>query len=132
MSAAASVYFFIGLGVVYVLKGNNDSVTDQIPVDMVSNAMIACTAFVATESKRKGRSIMRTFHSGTSASNPVVWKYAFDSAQRYWVTHRAKKSIAKPDFNLVSSPLEYYSRLFASYTSLTQFFGLLGTLSRKK
>jgi alcohol-forming fatty acyl-CoA reductase len=44
VSAASAIYFCAGIGILSVLPGDVNAITDQVPVDIVSNAVIVVTA----------------------------------------------------------------------------------------
>lgn len=68
VSGSGAVSLFVGLGVISLLPGDPNNVSDQVPVDHVANAMIVCPADVATTKTK-----LKVYHVGTSTSNPTKW-----------------------------------------------------------
>jgi len=66
-SAATAIYFAAATGVMQALPGNINTIGDQIPVDYVSNCIIAATAHNAYKKRFK------IIHSSSSSINPCTW-----------------------------------------------------------
>lgn len=67
IAAAAAIFFFVGLGIVKQLKGNNKYIGDTVPVDVV-----VATIIVASAVNIKNTSLP-IYHVGTSDRNPITW-----------------------------------------------------------
>lgn len=87
ISAAGALYLPIGLGMLRIVQAHGDKVGDQVPVDFVCNAILACAVAVMNQDRYE------IFHFGTSNRNPIVWGYAAISVLRYWQEHTPSRSI---------------------------------------
>lgn len=65
-SASGAIYLSGGVGNLYVIAGDGNNICDHIPVDYVVNGMLITAAGMATECKKQGKSLTRTFCCGTS------------------------------------------------------------------
>ena len=76
LSAAGGLSYAGGVGVLNYVNAKSDNITDIIPVDFVSNAIIVSTVMCAD---KPGLTVV---HSNSSNVNPVTWsnylKYGFD------------------------------------------------------
>lgn len=76
LSAAGGLSLATGVGVLEYVISKEDNISDIVPVDYVSNAIIVGTAL---EANKPGLSVC---HASTSHSNPITWndfmKYGFD------------------------------------------------------
>ncbi|KAL0487536.1 glycerone phosphate O-acyltransferase [Acrasis kona] len=129
VSAAGSVYLFVGLGILSVLPGDAKCVTDQIPVDFVVNAMLSCPVDVNARYKRLGE-MYRVYHSGSSFYNPCTWQMCVTGVVNYWRMHPSVKAIAPAEFNLITSSWYYNTQFFMSYTWIRKLYSLLATWNK--
>lgn len=76
ISAAGGLSLIGGLGLMNFIHGNTSNVADLIPVDIVSNMIIAATAAQANKPS------LRIVHSASSHRQPLTWgnfkDYSFD------------------------------------------------------
>ena len=87
----------IGLGFLNSARGKPENIGDQIPVDFVTNGIIAALWFYA------GKKGVHVLHSGTSERNPVTWALATSVVRRFWRENPSSKMISRPNFELYSS-----------------------------
>lgn len=107
VSAAGAFYMSAGLGLLRYGIGNYDNIGDQIPVDYVSNSIIVAAA------KFVGRTDVPVIHCGTSALNPVTWRFCGDVVLSFWRKFPPEKRFAKCKFTMVKSERVYHAlRLF--------------------
>lgn len=126
VSASGSVYLAAGLGVATILTGNHEIISDQIPVDYVSNAILILAAWVA------GKNILKVFHVGSSSRNPCTWGMSVDGIMRYWHSHRPKAAIARADFEMIPNTWKYNWRFFTEYTTISRAYYAFATIIRSK
>ncbi|CAK69516.1 unnamed protein product (macronuclear) [Paramecium tetraurelia] len=74
----AAVIFFAGIGLVKIYKGKENLITDQVPVDFVSDMILVAGAYEANKNN------FQIYHCGTSARNPAPWKVTKDTCFEYW------------------------------------------------
>lgn len=80
MSAAGGLGFIYSLGLIEFANCKEDNITDIVPVDYVSNAIIVGTAL---EANKPGLSVC---HSSTSHVNPITWGEFMEYASEYLTT----------------------------------------------
>ncbi|KAL9644790.1 hypothetical protein ABK040_012444 [Willaertia magna] len=127
VSAGGSVYLFVGLGIISLIPGNTNGISDQVPVDFVANAMIICPADVATRKTK-----LRVYHVGTSSANPGKWQKTVTGNLRYWHSHQPEKSVSRADFNMIYNRYLYNTQLFMRYTWLTHIYSVLAVVLQNK
>jgi len=66
-SAAGGLSLGVGLGLVNSIRGRKEIVSDLIPVDMVTNAIIVSTAIGSLKQE------LKVVHIATSHLNPITW-----------------------------------------------------------
>lgn len=91
-SLAASGAFTMAMcaGVIRNLIGNKENRGDLIPVDLVSNAIIAGTYYCANKDN------FTVLHSGSSHINPVTWYYYACKCLKYAETQPMEQNFMKP------------------------------------
>jgi thioester reductase-like protein len=78
ISAAGAVYVAVGMGVIKFLPGSPLNVGDVIPVDYVSNAIIASIPAVF---ERRGKYFI--CHAASSSENPMAWEKPLQVVTQY-------------------------------------------------
>ena len=101
MIGSAAIYFFSGIGLIKIFKGNENLIGDQIPVDFVADEIIVGSAYMA----RKGQ--IEVFHIGTSLRNPVTWRTARECVVEYWNENVPKLRVSKCSVQTRPSVLYY-------------------------
>jgi len=66
-SAAGGLSVAVGFGLVNSINGKKDSISDLVPVDMVTNAIIVSTAIGSQKAE------LKVVHCATSHLNPITW-----------------------------------------------------------
>ena len=98
VSASGAVYLSSGLGLVSLLKGYNSKIGDQIPVDLVVNAVICAAALYC----KPGSPLV--VHSASSSRNPLAWgqvaNYAVQGLTKYLPE---KSAVKKPVLKLTTN-----------------------------
>jgi 1-acyl-sn-glycerol-3-phosphate acyltransferase len=97
VSAAGAFYLSGGLGLLKIAIGNQNNIGDQIPVDLVSNAVIVCAALYC---KPFAPNVV---HVGSSARNPVRWRTCREVITAYWKKFPAEKAFGKVTFLMTNS-----------------------------
>lgn len=96
LSAAGGLGFVSSLGLLEYITCREDSISDIVPVDYVSNAIIVGTAL---EANKPGLSVC---HSSTSHANPITWgefmKFGFD----YLITQPMGMQVFKPRIKFIN------------------------------
>ena len=105
-SAAGTGYLAAGLGILKISIGKKNNITDQVPVDIVSNAVIVCAAFFCRAHQPM------IIHVGSSARNPVQWKTCNDVVSAYWKKSPPDKGIEKPSYIMTDNPTVYNTYRF--------------------
>ena len=101
VSAAGAFYLSAGLGLLKISIGNQNFIGDQVPVDIVSNAVIVSAALFCRPHEPY------IIHVGTSARNPIRWKTCKDILTVYWTKFPPEKAISKPSFVMTNSPMVF-------------------------
>mmetsp|Transcript_6857 Transcript_6857/g.12463 ORF Transcript_6857/g.12463 Transcript_6857/m.12463 type:complete len:1134 (-) Transcript_6857:48-3449(-) len=101
VSAAGAFYLSAGLGLLRYGIGNYDNIGDQIPVDFVANSIIVAAARFAH------RQDVPVLHCGTSAINPVTWRFCGEIVTFFWNKFPPEKRFAKTKFTMIQSERKY-------------------------
>ena len=127
VSAAGAGYLAIGLGILKIAMGKKNKITDQVPVDIVSNAVIVCGALFCRPQQPM------VIHVGSSARNPVQWKTCNDVINAYWKKSPADKRIRSPGYIMTDSQVVYHTyRLFKRSLPALALTGLSKISATKK
>ena len=129
VSAAGAVYIAVGMGVVKFLPGSPQNVGDVIPVDYVSNAIIAAVPAVF---EKRGKYFI--CHAASSSENPMPWEYPLNVVKQFFQRHPPPRAIGPVEFNFVPSPQAYQLRFLLQYSlpaSILKTLALVGTDSYK-
>ncbi|CDW80559.1 male sterility protein [Stylonychia lemnae] len=103
-SAAGGLSVAVGLGLVNFIKGHKNNISDIVPVDIVSNAIIVSTAL---GSKRQE---LKVVHCGTSHLNPITWGQYMEFGFQHIAYEPLKQQVFKPSVKFVPD-----SRQFQTY-----------------
>jgi len=132
VSAIAAMVLFAGVGLVRFIQGDYQKITDVVPVDTVTNVILA--AIPATIGQNK----LQILHVGTSHVNPVRWYESARWCGVYWRQHNVKRRI-NPEplyFRFYKNKQMYEIRNFFSNTIPTKLYSgyakVLGTPEQKK
>ena len=106
----------IGLGMLRIIQAHTDKVGDQVPVDFVCNAIIACAVAVMNQDRYE------IFHFGTSKRNPICWSYAAISVLRYWQAHTPSRSIGKTSLMSAENSVFFNTMFWLKYKMPTALF----------
>ncbi|EKX41704.1 hypothetical protein GUITHDRAFT_55447, partial [Guillardia theta CCMP2712] len=106
VSAGGALFLSGGMGFMPVQSGDPELVGDQIPVDLVTNAILVAAA----EACSKGPGFFRIYHSGSSTRNPVRWSLCAEAVARFWKKRPSSKSQLKCQYTMVKNPLVYHWR----------------------
>ena len=79
VGAGATLFLASGLGHLSILQGYPEVVGDQIPVDMVTNVILAAVLRLQSEPNT-----LQIFHSSSSTRNPITWGYARTITYKYF------------------------------------------------
>mmetsp|Transcript_7225 Transcript_7225/g.30754 ORF Transcript_7225/g.30754 Transcript_7225/m.30754 type:complete len:1117 (+) Transcript_7225:69-3419(+) len=110
VSAASALYVTAGMGIMkFMLARRPDRIGDQVPVDIVSNALIAATADIAMQNR------LNVIHVGTSKNKPLTWEYVKKTIVPYLLRRPPKRTFSKPSFMFVTSDAVYNSLYFFQY-----------------
>lgn len=113
ISAAGALYFLGGLGILHEVRGSLDNIGDQIPVDMVADAIIVAAACFAQSPK------LNIIHSASSTKHPVKWRVARDAIVPYFNQNQPEKRVSRSRFTMIKSEkmlkLTQYSRRIPLY-----------------
>ncbi|KAL9643588.1 hypothetical protein ABK040_010201 [Willaertia magna] len=147
ISAGAAVYLFIGLGVLRVIPGRYDAISDQIPVDYVVNCILVGISDVLTNNNKllnrlndndnngsnSGNGIVKIYHAGTSLMNPGHWKITADSVIGYWQKSPSSKRI-RPELiaycEMIDNDINFKCQFYLKYTLWKQVFSLLELVTK--
>ena len=130
VGAGATVFLASGMGQLSLLQGNEETVGDQIPVDMVTNVILAAVLRLQSEPNA-----LHIYHSSSSTRNPCTWGYARTITYKYFGTpgretqkgmgHNWTYIVPKSTFKIAFN-INYYLPSLAFY-NFGQLLGLLTT-----
>ena len=72
LTAAGSIFYTVGLGVMTLLPIDLNSIGDNVPVDNVTDYIIAVTAHTAKQNT------LEVYQASSSSKNPLLWKHCMD------------------------------------------------------
>jgi thioester reductase-like protein len=101
--ALGGVILSSGVNVLSVLKGEADVVGDVIPVDVVSNVIVAATSYLIGKDQS-----FRVYQVGSSTVSPVYWKWTAKWMVRYWNQFPTDKRVIKGKTQLEYVPPPQY------------------------
>lgn len=110
ISAAGAFYLSAGLGLLKIAIGNENNIGDQVPVDIVSNAVIVSAALFCKSGQPN------VVHIGTSARNPIRWKTSAEIVKAYWTKFPPEKAISRVGFIMTNSQGFYNAYRFFKRT----------------
>jgi len=120
VSAASALYVTAGMGIMkFMLAHRPDRIGDQVPADIVSNALIVATADIASQFNR-----MNVIHVGTSKNKPLTWRFVKKIILPYLLKRPPKRTFSKPSFFFVTSDAIYNSLYFFQYRVPISAFNL--------
>jgi len=132
VSAIAAIVLYAGLGLIRFIHGDYQKITDIIPVDTVTNVILA--SIPATI----GQNRLQVFHVGTSHINPVRWFEVSRWICCYWRQHSVKRRVDNTPlyFRFYKSETMYQLHYLVKYkipaTAYSAFANSIGTASQKK
>ena len=88
-------YAIAGHGILRDLPLNPKLIGDQIPVDYVSNQILAAIPIMVKEFRETGTAFLVT-HACSSSSNGLTWGDTIDILTNYWKRDPFDKAIAAP------------------------------------
>jgi hypothetical protein len=80
---AGGLYLLAGLGLLREIPGDPNNIGDIVPVDIVTNQIIASIPYTHQQFL-KSKSSLCINHCATSSINPVVWREVMDYLSAYW------------------------------------------------
>jgi fatty acyl-CoA reductase len=95
ISAAGGLSLVGGIGIVNWIHGHRDNIADLIPVDVVSNMIIAATAVHANNKS------LRIVHTASSHRMPLTWGKFRDYTFEYLKHHPYDMQVFKPDVHFI-------------------------------
>ena len=92
------LYELGGHGVLRDLPANPKLIVDQIPVDYVSNQLLAAIPITVQQFRESaGVKPLLLTHACSSASNGVTWGETIQALQSYWAVDQYEKAIRAPE-----------------------------------
>ena len=126
ISAAGAVYLSVGLGVLKFLPGSEHNMGDVVPVDYVTNVILAAVPAIA------GRNTSLIFHAATSGERPMYWGNACQIVVKYFLQHPAQRRLGTPSFKMIPSPQNYQLQFFMHYSVPSALLNVTAPIGSKK
>lgn len=127
--AFGGVILVAALNVLPILKCQPEVVGDLIPVDTVSNVIIAATAAQIADPKFK------IYHVGSGSTCPLTWFAAQPWVNEYWQKQPSNQKVVKGETNItLISPSKYeaaFKRKFGIPLSLLSWGGIVSPNLKK-
>jgi len=111
LTAAGAVYMACGLGILSLIPGQMDYVSDLIPADTVVNAILGALAVVQGQ-----RNAFAVCHATSSTENTMHWGAIMDCVIDYFRLHPPARSLKKPSFQMVPSSQLFQVLFFLKYS----------------
>lgn len=143
LAGPGGVIVFMGLGMLTVVKGNASRISDVIPVDMASNAILASIPYSIHKREKYLSKVGKieqnstdlnpkdviVYHCGTStAPRTCTWGTVLQNALKYWQSHLPSKYIGKPSINLISNTAYYQAYHFLQYTWISKLYSIFAKM----
>ena len=101
-------YAIAGHGILRDLPLNPKLIGDQIPVDFVSNQLLAASALAVRRFRQsQGQDALTVTHSCTSASNGITWGDVIQALEGYWARDAYENAIAHPKLHAHTNARSY-------------------------
>ena len=126
ISAAGAVYLSVGLGVLKFLPGSEHNMGDVVPVDYVTNVILAAIPAISN------RNTALIFHAATSSERPMYWGNACQVVVKYFLQHPAQRRLAPPTFKMIPSPQNYQLQFFMHYSVPSALLNVTAPIGSKK
>jgi len=127
ISAAGAVYVAVGLGLLKMIPGQMDNVSDVIPADYVTNAILGSLASIAGRYKEFG-----IIHASSSTENTMHWGAVLDCVVNFFVQNPPARRVASPQgFQMVSSAQLFQLLFFLKYSIPSAVLNTVGPLGTK-
>ena len=101
LAAAGTLSLMVATGLTKYLVGTEEGRADLIPVDMVSNCIVAGSMWHA---KRQGVQVM---HSASSHLNPITWYKYSQYVLEYAKTNPFEQQFSTPRFRFLKTQPQY-------------------------
>lgn len=108
MLGASGLFIACGLGVLHVMKGSKHNLADFIPMDFVSNAILAA-AWRNSILKCNWKESLPIYQIASSHKNPISWMWPLTIVPQYFRRYPPKKQVFVPSSFLVKNPALYKS-----------------------
>jgi len=103
---AGGLYLLAGLGLLRELPGDPLNIGDIVPVDLVTNQIIASIPQASAQA-RQGKGVLYVNHCATSNVNPVNWKEVMEHLEAYWKRSPYESRIATPSVRMIKNQSMY-------------------------
>ena len=111
ITAAGAVYMSCGLGILNLIPGQMDNVSDLIPADIVVNSILGALAAIQG---RKGQYMI--MHATSSTENTMHWGGVMDTVVSYFRQHPPTRRLSVPSFQMVPSAQLFQLLFFIKYS----------------
>ena len=122
LAAAGTLTLMVATGVTRYLVGNNSYRADLIPVDYVSNSIIAGSAWQAN------RDSISVLHASSSHLNPITWYGYQGHILEYSKTNPFDQQFSTPSFKFLNNHGEYQRRYWVDYVLPSKVLNKTATL----
>ncbi|CAD8153134.1 unnamed protein product [Paramecium octaurelia] len=99
--ASSAIFFFVGLGLIKTLNGDECLIGDQVPVDYVADFILAAGAY------QNGRKEVSVYHCCSSAKNPMTWQLAKEVNALFWTRSPSSQQFSKPNLTFYKNEKIY-------------------------
>uniref|UniRef100_A0A0G4HW80 Phospholipid/glycerol acyltransferase domain-containing protein n=2 Tax=Chromera velia TaxID=505693 RepID=A0A0G4HW80_9ALVE len=103
VSAAGALFLTASLGVVKVVRGDQDLVGDLVPCDLVANAIVAGPWWLMKERPLRPSQPLRIVQVGTSHDNPLQWRLCVEILLPFFRLNPSERLVRRPSFVLTKS-----------------------------
>ena len=126
LTAAGAVYMSCGLGILKMIPGEMDNVSDLVPADYVVNGILA--ALAAIQGRKNQFTIM---HATSSTENTMRWGAIMDAVVDYFKLHPPTRRLSAPNFRMVPSPQLFQLLFFLKYSVPSALLNTVTPLGNK-
>ncbi|CAK65858.1 unnamed protein product (macronuclear) [Paramecium tetraurelia] len=124
--ASSAIFFFVGLGLIKTLNGDECLIGDQVPVDYVSDFILTAGAY------QNGRKEVSVYHCCSSAKNPMTWALAKEVNAQFWTKSPSSQQFSKPNLTFYKNERLYKLMTKIKNTPALMYYQIANRIGNKE
>ncbi|KAM9376491.1 fatty acyl-CoA reductase 1 isoform 2-T2 [Pholidichthys leucotaenia] len=99
----SGIFIAAGKGILRTMRASNDAVADLVPVDVVTNTMLAAAWYSGSQTLNKSKNIL-VYNCTSGGINPFRWGEVENCINMSFKTNPLEQAFRRPNVNLRSNP----------------------------